>query len=155
MLIANKAGAVAHALLPYGLNDGTFAEVFGGFALLFDTRRRDAEFEQAGGEKSSLSLVAGQRRVAVSEEDLIAQTEGTPGLPEQTGIAQGLARWTLEAVRLRPLLIPGYAVLVQENALPVVRQHHGPEIELLARWTRPAFESNSEATGGMGYSNSE
>ena len=144
-----EAGEFTRGLLSHGLIPETFAESFAGFALLFDLRASDQEYQPLRGEETVLILQAEDRQIPITVEDLIAQTQETPGLPEVENVAAGLTRWTLSALSVLPLLIPGYRLSVSEDALPLVAQVPSDGMDLTARWTHRASELAERSRRGL------
>jgi hypothetical protein len=137
-----RAGKHAGAAARFGLTPEVFAETFGGFALHFRLLEDEVDYEpsEADEEVSFILRTSREIDIPVAFEDLVVHTRETPGLPEVEGLAEAMTRWTLRAVEVLPLLIPGYHVTVQENSRPFVRRAPDRGMPLAARWTYRASD---------------
>lgn len=128
-------GSAAYRIARYGLDPEVFAQVWGGFALLFE----QIEMNPRALREASLLIRRDDSLVPVTLGDLVASAEETPGLPDIDGVADGLSRWTLEALPVLPLLIPGYRVRSSNRGL-VADTFTVRDVSTSARWTRRAME---------------
>jgi RNA polymerase sigma factor (sigma-70 family) len=140
--VMRRAGKHALELIEFGLTPEVFAETFGGMSLLFE-QAAEGGYAFDDDDQLCLELVHGDALAAIGFNGLLGETMSTPGLPENDQLARRLTNWTLQALAVLPLLIPGYEISVREGQVPLVKPYEGNELTLSTRWTRRAQEPRS------------
>ncbi len=140
----NTPQELRERILRLGMTAETFAAVFRGFQLLLDSRSSpDADGRLNFNERKPALIVHTERgeAVAISRDELLAQTRTTPGLVAPAKLAEGLVKWTLDALQMRPLLIAGYRFESGD-----VLECHPVELdyELMARWSTPTVPAEAD-----------